>query len=792
MEAPPPPIGRLYRLILLSGLLAAGVLAACGDQRDSAVESEAVATAGFVGSGECRRCHERFFELWAPSHHGLAMQVFTPEFAEARLLPHTADLPIGQAHFRVDVQAGQVRETGARGNHTYRIQQVLGGKNVYYLLTPLERGRLQVLPVAFDVRRREWFNTTASMVRHFTDQPDAALDWREQPLTFNTSCYGCHVSQLSTNYDLATDSYHTAWMEPGVNCETCHGPAAEHVRVCDEAPEGETPADLKIIRTTRFSVGQTNALCAPCHAKMQPLTSSLRPGDDFFQHFDLVTLEDPDFYPDGRDLGENYTYTGWLMSPCARSGQLDCVHCHTSSGRYRFAEERYNDACRPCHQDHVEDPEPHTHHPAASEGGRCIACHMPRTEFARMMRSDHSMRPPAPAATIAFQSPNACTLCHTNRTPEWADRLVRSWRKRDYQAPILRRASLIAAARKQDWSRLPDMLEEIGRADRDEVTATSLIRLLFTCEDPRKGPAMLRALADPSPLVRSAAALALDGYRSQETLEALLAATTDSVRLVRLRAAMSLVNYPAQIFTQSQRQQLDRALHEYESSLQTRLDHWTAHYNLGNYFVNLGRAEEALSAFETASRLQPGAVAPLTNAAIVLSGQGRDDEAEASLRRALAIEPRNATVNLNLGLLLGGSGRIAEAEAALRSALEADPALAMAAFNLGVLLADRDLSEALSWCRRAAELSPDVPRYGYTYGFYLYRSGDLSAARRVLTDLITRHTTYADAYLLLGAVFEDSGRPVDAIATYREALSTANLTDQDRIRLGARIQALAR
>jgi len=38
-----------------------------------------------------------------------------------------------------------------------------------------------------------------------------------------------------------------------------------------------------------------------------PLTAGYRTPERFFDHFDLVTLENPDFYPDGRDLGENYT-----------------------------------------------------------------------------------------------------------------------------------------------------------------------------------------------------------------------------------------------------------------------------------------------------------------------------------------------------------------------------------------------------------------------------------------------------------------------------------------------------
>ena len=124
------------------------------------------------------------------------------------------------------------------------------------------------------------------------------------------------------------------------------------------------------------------------------------------------------------------------MSPCVKSGKLDCLHCHTSSGRYKFkAEEKVNDACLPCHQDKVTNSTAHTHHKPGTPGNKCISCHMPMTEFARMRRSDHSMLPPTPATTIAFKSPNACNNCHSDKSPQWADERVREWRERDYQEP---------------------------------------------------------------------------------------------------------------------------------------------------------------------------------------------------------------------------------------------------------------------------------------------------------------------------------------------------------------------
>jgi len=378
-------------LVLVSALVAAGCSETGSTPSEEAAESRPEAgPAGFTGSRSCRECHERFYELWAPSHHGLAMQPFSAELGR-KLTGRDAAIVVGEHRYRpvVGDDGGWVIEEGPEGEKRYPIDLVLGGKNVYYFLTPLERGRLQVLPLAYDVRNREWFDTAASAMRHFPEGGgDEVVHWRERQLTFNTSCYGCHVSQLSTNYDLETDTYRTEWAEPGINCETCHGPSGEHVRVFREAPKGTTPEDFKLIRTKLFTVEQTNHLCAPCHAKAIPLTASFRPGERYFDNYDLVALESQDFYPDGRDLGENYTYSSWLTSPCVRKGELDCVHCHTSSGRYRFAGDRTDEACLPCHRDRVENAASHTHHPPESEGSRCVSCHMPKTIFARMERSD--------------------------------------------------------------------------------------------------------------------------------------------------------------------------------------------------------------------------------------------------------------------------------------------------------------------------------------------------------------------------------------------------------------------
>lgn len=767
---------------LLVFLVIVDVTAVAG-ARETGLQSPAQES--FAGSASCRQCHESFYQLWEPSHHGKAMQPYTPEFAEANLTASQGPIQIGDCEYLACIgrQEGWVLERGAQGARQFPIAHVMGGKNVYYFLTPMERGRLQTLPVAYDVRAREWFDTAASGVRHFPHAPpDAPVRWTDPMYTFNTSCHGCHVSQLSTNYDPKTDSYRTTWAEPGINCEACHGPAQEHVRVCRAAPEGRTPQDLKIIGVKPFTPEQRNSMCGSCHAKLSPVSASFKPGDRYFDHFDLTALEHADFYPDGRDLGENYTMTTWRMNPCVQSGRLDCTHCHTSSGRYRFKDaENPNAACLPCHRERVENAVAHTHHKADGTGNRCIACHMPTTDFARMTRSDHSMRPPAPAASIQFQSPNACNICHNDKDPAWANQQVRQWHTDDYQKPILEQAGLVDAARRGDWRPLGAILAYIGSTDRDEIVATSLVRLLYRCESRAQWPVVMKALReDSSPLIRAAAAQALGEYITDESLQTLAQAAGDEYRLVRVRAAATLAAVPMDRLPSERQAAVLHATAELLEMLNTRPDDYASQYNLGNFYLQRRDRDKALASYLNSIRLRPDFVPAHVNIAFAYNAAGENEKAEASFRQAIALDPNDAAAHLNLGMLLGEMNRPAEAEGVFRRAFQIDPNLAAAAYNLGVMLASDRPFESLRWCEKAYQLCPDEGKYGYTYAFFLRQRRETGKAVRVLEDMVRRGVPYSDAYLLLGAIHLERREPDAAAGVYRSARDNDNLTPEER------------
>jgi len=771
-------------------MAAVAVLCSC---KHTSPGAEKATEAAASGSSQCRTCHQAFYKKWSTSHHGLAMQSFTAGFSRTALTPQVAPMKVGNASYRVVLgeKAGYVEEQGPGGFRKHPIQHVMGGKNTYYFLTPMERGRLQVLPLAYDVLQKRWYDMAESGVRMHAEGPaERPIPWTDSAFTFNTACYSCHVSDLKTNYDLTSDTYQTTWREPGINCETCHGGGEAHVALYTKDLKAKH-RDMRILRTTQMTTAQRNEMCAPCHAKMSPLSTGYQVTQRFFDHYDLVMLDDPDYYPDGRDLGENYTYTSWLMSPCVKAGRLDCMHCHTSSGRYRFASGNPNGACLPCHQDRVANAQAHTRHKPGTPGGQCIDCHMPKTRFANMNRSDHSMLPPTPAATLKYKSPNACNLCHKAKDARWADARVRQWHKDGYQKPALERAALIDAARRGEWRELPAMISYLGNPAGDLVTQASLLRMLRSCDDPRKTPALIQAIKHPSPLVRSAAVSSLNGAVTAETRDALVRAAGDEFRLVRIRAAAALSGVPLESLTQPMQESVRKATAELIASYMARPDDYASHTNLGNFYLDRGQTDLSIRSFETAIRLRPDSVGTLVNASMAYSRAGRLGDAERVLGQALRETPENAAANFNLGLLLAETGRTAQAKLALQKALKNDPSIAAAAYNLCVLTFPENKTQGLDFCRQAVRLAPRSEKYASSLAYYLAQTGNYSEALAALDRLKPGGSSSSSVEAMMGDLCIRLGKPQQALRHFTAALADPGLPADQKRAISVRMQALA-
>jgi formate-dependent nitrite reductase cytochrome c552 subunit len=74
----------------------------------------------------------------------------------------------------------------------------------------------------------------------------------------------------------------------------------------------------------------------------------------------------------------------------------------------------------------IEQP---THHKADSTGSECIACHMPKIAqtLGDVNVRSHTFRFLSPAKTDTLKIPNACNVCHTDKSTAWATDALKSW-----------------------------------------------------------------------------------------------------------------------------------------------------------------------------------------------------------------------------------------------------------------------------------------------------------------------------------------------------------------------------
>jgi hypothetical protein len=84
-------------------------------------------------------------------------------------------------------------------------------------------------------------------------------------------------------------------------------------------------------------------------------------------------------------------------------------------------EMRGRTACAACHPAIVADPGAHSRHRAGGPGADCYACHLPRITYGILeTHPTHRIQVPDPSRAWRHDMPEACTLCHVDRTAAWA------------------------------------------------------------------------------------------------------------------------------------------------------------------------------------------------------------------------------------------------------------------------------------------------------------------------------------------------------------------------------------
>src|SRR2546422_5518066 len=697
----PAPSRRFKALVLGVGAAVAvlGLAAGAWWWRSSApIAGATQATppgASYVGRQVCGQCHQQAEERWRGSHHDLAMQPATDasvagDFNDARFsyagVTSTFSRRDGKFVVRTDGPDGRLRD--------YEVKYTFGASPLQQYLVEFPDGRLQALSIAWDTRPRaqggqRWFHLYPGENVTHRDE----LHWTNPSQNWNYMCAECHSTGVRKNYDAKTRRFATTYAQVNVSCQACHGPGSNHVawakkegnwRSLDGRTKGlavaldERKAGTWALRAETGTAQRTPAarpareveLCGRCHARRGQFSDDYVHGRPLGATHRVALLEDRLYYPDGQIRDEVYEYGSFLQSKMFARG-VTCSDCHDPhSGTLRAPGSQ---VCLGCHTGQKYETPTHHFHAAGSRGADCAGCHTPTTTYMVIdPRHDHSFRVPRPDLSVKLGVPNACTRCHAGRPAEWAAKQVEAWyghAPRGYQryAEAFRTASLGGPG-------AGDLLQAVARdGDQPAIARASALARLGILASPAAGEVVRAGLNDPDPLVRRAAAGALEGAEPARRVELLAPLLDDPVRTVRMEAARGLAGSPRERLTDAQRKALDRGLAEYVAAEQFNADRPESHVNLGLLYAAERKSAEAEEALKVALEVDPRFVPAAVNLADLYRATGRDAEGERVLRAAIERDPRSAPAHHALGLFLVRQQRMPEALTELEAAARLTP-----------------------------------------------------------------------------------------------------------------------
>jgi len=722
----------------------------------------------FVGSRKCMDCHKKEYDKWQGSHHDHAMEVADEntvlgDFDDAVFENNgaTSRFYHKQGRYFVHTQG----PNGKMGD--FEVTHTFGWYPLQQYLVPFPGGRLQCLPLAWDVRDKKWYHLYPKEPL----DPKDWLYWTNAGQNWNGMCAECHSTNLKKNYDLKTDTYQTTWSDIDVGCEACHGPGSRHVEWA-QMPDMARPKVENyelVVKTSGISSRKMVELCAPCHSRRSALGDYTHAEPDFLDSMLPSLVAENLYFADGQILDEVYVYGSFTQSKMYHRN-VRCNDCHDVHNVKILKEG--NDLCLQCHRAHEYDTKAHHFHKKKGEkgapilsadgsvlfdlgtGADCVQCHMPgRTYMGIDYRPDHSFRVPRPDLSISISTPDACKRCHIDKTSQWADETVTKWygpgRRRHY-------GSIIDAGRNRLSGVRKDLIRLAGDPLYPVIVRATAISLLIAYPGEDTFQSMKLALMDDEALIRRTAVERIAPPNQKEKIELIVPLLYDSVKAVRIEAARRLAEEPSISLDPDQEKVFQAVLKEYVASMEYSADFSFGRYNLGNLYVAMNRPEEAIQNYLAAIKIDELFYPAKVNLAMFYNKRGENDNAEELLREVVTTHPELHEIAYSLGLLLAEMKKYDSAVVYLEKAARGMPEHARVHYNLGLLLQylHRD-EKAEQSLLKALKIDPDSMEYLYALADFYLKRKKFQKAKDMAQQLVMKHPNEPIGQKLLGIIMRN-------------------------------------
>ena len=678
----------------------------------SLATAEEAPHAGFAGSASCTQCHAAEAAAWAGSDHAWALK--TPDAASVLGDFSGATIINKGVTTRFTTADGKyfIETQGADGKpQTFEVRYTVGHKPLQQYLVETEKGRLQVLDLAWDVAQKKWF--------HLYPQQDAppgdGLHWTGSYKNWQARCATCHQTGFDKGYDFPTRTYKSHWAELTVGCEACHGPGAAH-NAWAATKTGEDP--YKALPLGPGHQAQELDVCGPCHSRREAF-SQIQPdaGAPFHDNYNLALLTPDLYFPDGQQKDEVFILGSFLQSKMKARG-VTCSNCHEPHGGGLVAEG--NAVCTQCHNPagneqfpslHKADydtPE-HHHHKAGSEAAQCVSCHMPERNYMLIdPRRDHFFRRPDPLQSKAAGAPDVCTGCHQDKTAEWAAEQIASWKPAGDKSWQDRSAFIAFTNGDRSDTTLADLTRYVLDREHPAVVRATALNALGSAGSLSAGDGA-QLLKDDDPLVRAAASGALRQIAVQDRIVMLMPLLTDPTRNVRQRTAVEIAGAGVAMLPASDDAAYRKGLADFMSARMANADTPESQVAIGGLALSRRQWDEAQQAFTTATEMDPQMASAWLVLAQLAEARGKPRDAEAALASGLAASPGNVDIMLARGDLDARQQKFDDALGWYQRAQGADPKRpdVWVASAIGYALKG-DRVAAAAAAKRAQELAPGM------------------------------------------------------------------------------------
>jgi hypothetical protein len=323
----------------------------------------------YAGSATCADCHKNIYNSHLNTAHYLTSQPVSPKGIKGSFDSGRNTLVFSD---RVKVVMEKRRDSFYQVAYLNSVEKqrrrfdiVVGsGTKGQSYLNWINNGLFQ-MPVTYFTAAHQWSNSPGYPGKVVFNRP------------ISSRCLECHstfVQKISIENKEPEEFDHNKIVY-GVDCERCHGPAANHVTF--HTNNSADTVGHYIINPSTLTRQQNLDLCALCHGgRLNKTTPSFafQAGDKLTDYFVFDTLG-----RNAADIDVHGNQYGLLAaSKCFKMSQMTCTSCHNPHENEKARIALFSQRCLSCHNTEHNTVCKMSAMVGSVINKNCIDCHMPR------------------------------------------------------------------------------------------------------------------------------------------------------------------------------------------------------------------------------------------------------------------------------------------------------------------------------------------------------------------------------------------------------------------------------